>query len=62
MLRKLQEVIRVTVSVACLLTALAVMFSDIFNIDLNKLIIAALMLSVILGSIPFFLISQTGKK
>ena len=62
MLRKLQDAIRVMISMLCLLAAIAVMVSDIFSLDLNRLLAAAFMLSLITGSLPFFFISQTGRK
>ena len=62
MLKKLHDVLQLTISLLCILAAIAVMFSDIYNIDLHRLIIMAFLLSGTLGSLHFLLIYKTDKR
>lgn len=61
MLKKLHDVLQLMISLLCILGAIAVMYSDIYCIGLYKLLTVAFMLSVFLGSIPFFLMSKSDK-
>jgi uncharacterized membrane protein YuzA (DUF378 family) len=53
MLREIKNVIQLVVSLMCVFGAIAVVLSDILNIDLCKFLFGASILSIILGSIPF---------
>ena len=54
MLKVLKNIIKLMGSLLCILAAVAIMVSDIYNINLNKSMLVALILSVILGSVPFW--------
>ena len=58
MLREIKNVIQLFVSLLCVLTAVAVMVSDIYHIDLYKSILWASILSIILGGMTFFISSR----
>ena len=62
MLKEIKDVLGFMVSLMCVLSAIAVIFSDIYNIELIKLLVAATILSLVLGSIPFIHTIQAGKK
>ena len=53
MLKGLKNVIQLIASLLCVFSAVAVMVSDTYNIDLYKSISGAFILTLILGSIPF---------
>ncbi|MGD9157928.1 MAG: hypothetical protein PVG39_05950 [Desulfobacteraceae bacterium] len=62
MLREIKNVIQLMVSLLFILAAIAVMLSDIYNIDLYKSILGACIVSVILGGLPFLNSSGSEKK
>ena len=62
MLKEIKNILFLVTSILSVLSALAIMFSDIYSIELYRLLVLATVLSIILGSIPFLVIFGSRKK